>query len=97
MQLSISGQGMEITDALREYTKEKVEKITRHFDHVNNSHVVLHIEKTRHLAEATITAKGATLHASGEADDMYAAIDSMTDKLDRQVLKHKEKRADHRG
>ena len=95
MQLSISGQGMDVTPALHDYAAEKVEKIARHFDHVTGSHVVLRIEKTRHLAEATINTKGATLHATGTADDMYAAIDSMAGKLDRQVIKHKEKLVDH--
>ncbi|MGI9310391.1 MAG: ribosome hibernation-promoting factor, HPF/YfiA family [bacterium] len=95
MQLSISGQHMEITPALHDHVAGKVEKIMRHFDHVTRTDVVLHVEKTRHMAEATINAKGATLHASGIADDMYAAIDSMVGKLDRQVIKHKEKLADH--
>ena len=97
MQLNVSGQGMEITDALQDHVAEKVEKIARHFDHVTNSNVVLRVEKTRHTAEATINTKGASLHATGTAADMYAAIDSMASKLDRQVIKHKEKRADHRG
>ncbi len=95
MRISISGQHMDITDALRSHVAEKVEKIARHFDHVTHTHVVLHVEKTRHMAEATINTKGATMHASGTADDMYAAIDSMADKLDRQVLKRKEKLTDH--
>ena len=95
MQLSVSGQGMDVSRALHDHIAEKVEKITRHFDHVTNTHVVLRIEKTRHTAEATINAKGATLHAAAVADDMYAAIDAMVGKLDRQVLKHKEKQADH--
>ncbi len=86
---------MEITQALHNHVADKVEKIARHFDHVTNSHVVLRVEKTRHTAEATINAKGATLHATGTAADMYAAIDSMAGKLDRQVIKHKEKLADH--
>lgn len=95
MQISISGQHLNITESLHNHVAEKVEKITRHFDHVTNTNVVLHVEKTRHMAEATINTKGATLHASGTADDMYAAIDSMADKLDRQVIKHKEKLTDH--
>lgn len=95
MQISISGQHLEVTPALREYVEEKIERIVRHFDHVTSSNVVLHVEKTRHLAEATIKAKGATLHATGEAEDMYAAIDSLSNKLDRQVLRHKEKMTDH--
>ncbi|MGR3914353.1 MAG: ribosome-associated translation inhibitor RaiA [Gammaproteobacteria bacterium] len=95
MQLSISGQHMEVTQALRDYVAERVEKITRHFDHVTAAHVVLHVEKNRHMAEATLNARGATVHASAAAGDMYAAIDAMTDKLGRQVARHKEKRADH--
>ncbi|MDD9812446.1 MAG: ribosome-associated translation inhibitor RaiA [Gammaproteobacteria bacterium] len=95
MQLSISGQHMDITDALRGHVADKVEKITRHFDHVTRTHVVLQVEKTRHMAEATVNTKGATLHAAATAGDMYAAIDSMAEKLDRQVIKHKEKLTDH--
>ncbi len=95
MQLSISGQHLEVTPALHDHVAERVGKITRHFDHVTNTKVVLRVEKTRHLAEATINTKGATLHASGSADDMYAAIDAMAGKLDRQVIKRKEKLVDH--
>lgn len=98
MQLSISGQHMEVTQPLRDYVAERVEKITRHFDHVSSAQVVLHVEKNRHTAEATLNARGASVHASAEAGDMYAAIDAMSDKLDRQVLRHKEKLSDrHRG
>ena len=95
MQISISGQHLEVTPALRDYVKEKIERILRHFDNVTSAHVVLRVEKTRHMAEASINAKGATLHATGEAEDMYAAIDFLSSKLDRQVLKHKEKMTDH--
>jgi putative sigma-54 modulation protein len=63
---------------------------------VTNTNVVLSVEKLHHRAEATIHAKGATLHATGEGEDMYAAIDALADKLDRQVLKHKEKLTAHR-
>lgn len=96
MQLNISGQNIEITDALKQYAEEKIEKVQRHFDHVTNTNVVLHVEKGRHLAEATMHTKGAQLHANAEGADMYAAIDSLSDKLDRQVIKHKEKMTDHR-
>lgn len=96
MQISISGQHMDITQALHTYVSEKVEKIVRHFDHVTSTSVVLHVEKTRHMVEATINTKGATIHASSTADDMYVAIDSMIGKLDRQVIKHKEKLTEHR-
>ena len=96
MQISISGQHMDITESLHNHVSEKVEKITRHFDHVTNTNVVLLVEKNRHIAEATINTKGAMIHASSTADDMYSAIDAMAHKLDRQVIKHKEKLTDHR-
>ncbi|MCY3769391.1 MAG: ribosome-associated translation inhibitor RaiA [Gammaproteobacteria bacterium] len=95
MQISITGQHMEITRSLHNHVSEKVEKITRYFDHVTNTNVVLHVEKTRHIAEATVNTKGAMIHASSTAEDMYTAIDSMAHKLDRQVIKHKEKMTSH--
>lgn len=95
MQVTVSGQQVEITEPLRKYAEEKVGRIQKHFDHVTTSNVVLHVEKNRHQAEATIHAKGATLHADAVGTDMYAAIDALADKLDRQVLKHKEKSTDH--
>jgi putative sigma-54 modulation protein len=98
MQLNVSGQHIEITEPLRSYVEEKIGRIQKHFDYVTNTNVVLHHEKkkNRHLAEATINAKGAQLHANSEGDDMYAVIDALADKLDRQVLKHKEKLGNHR-
>jgi putative sigma-54 modulation protein len=98
MQITVSGQQIEITDPLRNYVAEKIGRIQKHFDHVTNTNVVLHYEKkkNRHLAEATINAKGAQLHADSEGADMYAAIDALADKLDRQVVKHKEKISDRR-
>lgn len=95
MQITISGHQVEVTDPLRDYASEKVGKIQKHFDHVTTTNIVLHVEKNRHLAEATLHATGATLHANAEGGNMYAAIDSLADKLDRQVLKHKEKTTDH--
>jgi putative sigma-54 modulation protein len=97
MQLTVTGQQLEITDPLRDYVSEKIGRIQKHFDHVTTTNVVLHYEKrkNRHLVEATIHAKGAELHANSEDTDMYAAIDGLADKLDRQVLKHKEKLRDH--
>lgn len=96
MQISISGQQLAVTAPLRSYISDKLEKIARHFDHVTTTNVVLQVQKTRHVVEATINAKGAVLHANAEAEDMYAAIDALTNKLDRQVLKHKERSGDHR-
>ena len=80
MQISISGQRLDVTQALRDHVNEKLDKIIRHFDHVTNAQVVLHLENGTHIAEANIHIKGASLHATGQAEDMYAAIDSMTGK-----------------
>jgi len=95
MQLTISGLHIDVTDALRSYVSEKLERIERHFDNVTTINVVLQVEKERQMAEATINAKGTTLHADAEATDMYAAIDALMAKLDSQVRKHKEKTTDH--
>lgn len=91
MQLSISGHHVDVTDALKSYVEDKLSKLERHFDQITNVHVVLSVEKLKQRAEATIHASGAELFADADSDDMYAAIDALTDKLDRQILKHKEK------
>ena len=98
MQLSISGHHVDVTDALKNYTSDKLSKLERHFDQITNVHVVLSVEKLRQRAEATLHVSGAELFADADCDDMYAAIDMLTDKLDRQLLKHKEKIVDrHHG
>ena len=95
MQLNITGHHVEVTDSLKAYVAEKLERLEKHFDHVNNVHVILSVEKTRHKSEATVHVNGASLFADSTEEDMYAAIDSMADKLDRQIKKHKEKLKDH--
>lgn len=95
MQLNITGHHVDITDAMHNYVSSKLEKLERHFDHVTNVHVILSVEKVRQKAEATVHISGGNLFADAENDDMYAAIDAMTDKLDRQIRKHKEKLKDH--
>jgi len=91
MQLSVSGHHVDLTDALRNYVTEKFERLERHDDHITNVHVVLTIEKVVHKAEATLHTSGAELFADAAAENMYAAIDALIDKLDRQIVKHKEK------
>jgi putative sigma-54 modulation protein len=91
MQLNIAGHHVDVTEALKSYTAEKLSKLERHFDHITNVHVVLSVEKNEQRAEATVHVSGAELFADANADDLYAAIDALTDKLDRQLLKHKEK------
>jgi putative sigma-54 modulation protein len=95
MQITVTGQQLEVTEPLRDYAQEKIGRIQKHFDHVITTSIVLHVEKNRHKAEATVHAAGASLSASAEAADMYAALDELADKLDRQVLRHKEKSRDH--
>lgn len=95
MQLNLSGHHVDVTPALRTYVNEKIERLERHFDNMTNIHVVLSVEKTRQKAEATLHVSGGNLFANAEHDDMYAAIDALTDKLDRQVKKHKEKTQSH--
>ncbi len=97
MHINVTGQQVEVTEPLRNYVTDKIGRIQKHFDHMTTTNVVLHYEKkkNRHAVEATIHTKGASLHADSEGNDMYAAIDALADKLDRQVLKHKEKITDH--
>lgn len=95
MQINITGHHIEITDALRNYVTEKMQKLTRHFDHVTNAHVILTVEKQNQKAEATVHVSGKDLFADHTSEDMYASIDGLIDKLDRQVIKHKEKVGSH--
>ncbi len=95
MQIDVTGHHVELTDPLRNYVNEKFVRLERHFDHVTDVHVILSVEKLRHTAEATIHISGGKLFADSTDEDMYAAIDSLTDKLDRQIKKHKEKLTDH--
>lgn len=96
MQIDLTGHHVDLTPALRDYVNGKFERLERHFDNVTDVHVILSVEKLRHKAEATIQISGGSLFADSVEDDMYAAIDGLVDKLDRQVKKHKEKLTDHR-
>jgi len=95
MQMIISGHHGEVTQALKEYVHNKLAKVERHFDHITSMQVILSIEKLAQKAEATIRISGAELFANAESQDMYAAIDQLTDKLDRQIVRHKEKIKSH--
>ncbi|MBK1873403.1 MULTISPECIES: ribosome hibernation promoting factor [Marinobacter] len=94
MQLNISGRHVELTPALKDYVAEKFERLERHFDHISNCQVTLEVDKVRQIADATLHVVGGEIHAKAENEDMYAAIDGLVDKLDRQILKHKEKTVD---
>lgn len=91
MQVNITGHHIEVTEALRNYVNEKFQRLERHFENVINSHVILSVEKLVQKAEATVHVNGAKLFAEEEHTDLYAAIDGLIDKLDRQTIKYKEK------
>ncbi|MGX9462421.1 ribosome hibernation-promoting factor, HPF/YfiA family [Shewanella sp. A14] len=95
MHINLSGHHIDITESLREYVHGKFSKLERHSDQINNVHVVLNVEKLQQKAEARITLSGTEIFAMSENTDMYAAIDALIDKLDRQVIKHKEKYTKH--
>lgn len=96
MQINFTGHRLEITQALREFTIAKFSKLQRHSDKITSINVVFDVEKLRQIAEATLYISKGELHASSESDSMYSAIDSLVDKLDRQLIKHKEKMKNHR-
>ena len=95
MQLTLTGHHLDITPPLKSYVEKKLDRVVRHFDQVIDVHCVLTVEKLLHKAEATLHVRGQNIHADATEADMYAAIDVLTDKLDRLVKKHKEKRGDH--
>lgn len=100
MNLTISGHHLEITPSIREYVHTKLERIIRHFDQVIDTHVFLAVDnltekEKRQKAEINVKVSGKTLHVASVAHDLYAAIDTLMDKLDRQILKHKQQVQDH--
>jgi putative sigma-54 modulation protein len=97
MQINLTGHHVDITEPLKGYVDSKFDRLERHFDQVINVHVILSVEKLRQKAEATLQINGANVFADSVHEDMYAAIDGLIDKLDRQVIKYKEKRQSHRG
>ena len=96
MQISVTGQNFDITPAIRSYVEEKFARLERHFEHMTNVHVILRVERERQCAEASVHVNRADLFAETEHADMYAAIDGLVDKLDRQIKKHKERLQNHR-
>jgi len=102
MNLLITGHHVEVTPAMREYVQNKLERIVRHFDQIIEAEVILGVEKPaekdkRQRAEVNLRVKGNTFHVDNYSENLYAAIDGLIDKLDRQVLKHKGKIQDHQN
>jgi putative sigma-54 modulation protein len=96
MNLHITGHHVAVTDALRTYVVSKLDRVNRHFDHVIDVNVVMSVEKLRQKVEANVHVSGREIHAASENESLYAAIDELADRLDRQVVRHKEKLQVHR-
>ena len=96
MNLSLSGHHLLITPAIRDYVTVKLDRVTRHFDHVIDVNVMLSVDKLRQQVTANLHIRGKDIHVECVDPDMYAAIDALADKLDRQVLRHKEKKNGNR-
>lgn len=90
MQINLTGHHLEITPAIKDYITEKLQRVNRRISGITQVHAVLSVDKLQHIAEAKINVPGGQLFAKAIADNMYAAIDDLTDKLDKQAIKHKE-------
>jgi len=97
MQVSITGRHVELTDPLKAYVDDKLGHLKHSFDHVVDVHVVLSVEKHRQRSEINIRANGITIHAKEVTDDMYASIDGVVDKLNRQLKRYRAKLQRHQG
>ena len=95
MNLNITGHHIEVTPAIREYVTGKLDRVLRHFDQVTSSHVILSVEKLQQKAEVTLHVPGKDIFVESTDPNLYAAVDDLTDKLDRQVQKYKQKQSEH--
>jgi putative sigma-54 modulation protein len=96
MEINFTGHQIEVTPALKAFTEEKLGKLERHFDRIKAIHVTFHVEKLRQIVDATVDIARDDVHARSESDNMYTSIDDLVGKLDRQLIKHKEKMMNHR-
>jgi len=91
MQLNISGHHLDVTSAIKNHVSEKFERLHRHSDQITSTNIILSVDKLIQKAEAKVHVSGGEFFANSENEDLYAAIDTLVDKLDRQLIKHKEK------
>jgi len=96
MEIHITGHRINVTPAIRSFTEEKLSRLERHFDKITSVNVVFDVDKLLQKAEATVHVAKGDLHAVSESENLYAAIDTLIDKLNRQLMRHKEKMLDHR-
>ncbi len=97
MQINITGHGVQVTPALRTFAVEKLDRLKKRGDNITSINMVLDVEKLQQIAKATLHVSGAELFARSESEDLYSAIDLLVDKLNHQIIKHKERQKDHRG
>lgn len=96
MQITISGHHIEVTPAIKDYVNTKLDRLMRHSDKITSTNVILSVDKLVQKAEASVHVTGREFFADSESENLYAAIDVLADKLDRQLIKHKEKLRSHR-
>ncbi|NCT56160.1 MAG: ribosome-associated translation inhibitor RaiA [Legionella sp.] len=96
MEINFTGHQIDVTPALKAFTEEKLGKLERHFDRIKAIHVTFNVEKLRQIVDATVDIARGDVHARSESDNMYTSIDDLVGKLDRQLIKHKEKMMNHR-
>ena len=96
MQINISGHHLDITEAIKDYVTSKIERLSNHHDRITSTHVILSVDKLEQKAEATMHVSGKDIFADATDTNLYAAIDALALKLDRQLIKHKEKMQSHR-
>lgn len=95
MQINFTGDGIAVNDTLREYTEKKFKRLENRGDNITKINVIMNVNKLQQVAEATIHVAGKDIHARAETEDMYNSIDALVDKLERQIIKHKEKLKGH--
>ncbi len=95
MQLSVKGRNLEVTDAIRAYAEEKVQRMTRYLEQIVSGTVYLSVEKHQQIAEVTLRVRDLTIRAEESTDDLYSSIDLVAEKLERQILRYKERIAAH--
>ena len=96
MKLTVTGRNVDITDAIKNHLDSKIKKIFQGMGESTDVHVSFHVEKHRHMAQVTVKTKGFTAHASEETDDLYITMDSVLEKIEKQLKKHKDRAQDQK-
>ena len=97
MQITVTGRHFEITDPLRQHIKSKISKLDRYIGGITDVHVVLSVEKHRHIAEINLQINGNPIRGLEETHDMYLSVDTVIDKIERQIKRYKDKETTRKG